>query len=193
MNLAEAPRDCIVIASPAVGTESASVRRKWREEIRPYLSGPETWQAARDEASVIETVAPEPSPVEAALKYARIARSSREAYEGFSRAIGALADGDLEATWPRLMAYLTEPKEPYRPLLLSCLADHEVELSSPWVVRRIAEVLSSSDRDLARSAALALLAGGELSSNKLQDELARLHPARRDDLQRLVGLIDGLK
>ena len=91
------------------------------------------------------------------------------------------------------MDYLGEPGEPYKHVLLSWLADQEVELTAPWMVRRIAELLSSSDRELARSAALALLAGGALSSSGLTEELERLDLARRRDLQHLIGMVDGPK
>ncbi len=196
MNLAETGRDCVTIASQAVGTESASVRRKWREEIRPYQTKPElalpsTWQPEL-ETAIIVTVR-SPSPLEVALSDVRSARSGRDAYDRFSRAVSVGEGGDPEDSWPKLMNYLGEPTAPYKHLLLSCLADHEVELITPWVVRRIADLLSSSDREVARSAALALLAGGELSSNKLREELQRLHPLRRKDLEGLVGLIDGLE
>ncbi len=187
MNLAEAPQDCVITASQAVGTESRSLR-KWLEE-RPYRT---TWQT-EPEVAIIVTVPLQRSALDAALGQVRLARSGRDAYERFSCAVGPDVNREPEAFWFKLMDYLGEPGEPYKHVLLSWLADQEVELTAPWMVRRIAELLSSSDRELARSAALALLAGGALSSSGLTEELERLDLARRRDLQHLIGMVDGPK
>lgn len=121
--------------------------------------------------------------IERELNDVRKAASRRSAYTTFERVARAAVEDatHLEA----IIAYLMDAHAAHRDTFLGCLADLDFELpANP--ARRVASLLHSRDEELARSAALALAAGGEASAHELDHAMAALEEPRRQDLARLI-------
>jgi len=125
--------------------------------------------------------------VETHLDEARRSTAARRAYESFERAVEVITSTSDNASLAPLLSYLGDDDAPYRDTLLSCLADRDVPLLDAPAIKRVASLLSHQNRELARSAALALTAGGERATEGLQVALGYLDASRRADLERLLS------
>ncbi len=102
---------------------------------------------------------------------------SKEAYEFFRAVIHTTPELYLET-------YLKNPDAPYKDILLSCMADNNVEISGEFITF-VSSLLSDEDISIARSAALAMFYGGAESAKVLEQILPSLNDVRQGDLRRL--------
>jgi hypothetical protein len=123
---------------------------------------------------------------ERALLDATRVASARLAYDAFERILTSSNTRDAAQVLCRIIA---DPTVQYRDTLLKVLADNEIELSYEPLVTATANLLSSEQRLLARSAALALMSGGEKAVAALDAELKRLPAPDATELSRFISFI----
>jgi len=129
--------------------------------------------------------------IEARLSEARRATTTGQAYIAFEHAVRIAESRSTSALQALFLAYVTDPSAQFKDTLLSCVADREVRLDYEPAVRSLVALLGTQDRELARSAALALDAGGEGASTALIAALKTLPDDRRRDLNRLIWFTGG--
>jgi hypothetical protein len=125
------------------------------------------------------------------LSNARRATGSRDAYRAFERAARVVEMARAPAMLERLLVYVADRGAPFRDTLLSCIADRELPLDGEPTIRGLLALLADDNREVARSAALALESGGSASSAALFAALPALSEQRRGDLKRLLSFAGG--
>lgn len=125
------------------------------------------------------------------LDEARRATTPRSAYGAFERLLRRVAAGE-RSLLDAMVGYLGDPRAPFKDTLLSCVADREMVLTHEPALRRLTALLQAADLEVARSAALALGAGGDVSCQALRAALAGMSDARREELERFLSFASDL-
>lgn len=99
----------------------------------------------------------------------------------------------LQAIFPMitsddLLAYLQDENNPWRSVLLTCMADYDYIIASPALRYLLLTFLVKEDRELARSAALALHASGGVCEVSLRKTIKEYNLV---SIQSLIQLVEG--